>query len=350
MATNNNTAIADVIELDSTSQKSNGVLRYKVGIDAGNRQIKACLNGKTLVMPSIISVLRQNTPLPVAQNSAAVTYTGGDCLPLKGRSWAIGQIAGEWSGQPTFKAEKADLAPQLVLATLAALLGGEGSGVVSVTELMLCLPDNDPEKFREVTLALKGMHQLELPNGGALTVHIKNIRIALECLDAYKWLLTTDAFIMPTKTTTGIVDVGGGTTIAQLFGASGSPIPDSRIVVAGAMDLAQLIAPTLKGVESKGHSPKIEWILDGIADGTYLYGSTGVSFYQDFQICHEQWYEKVRNDIRTQWRDYLAQVSQVAIVGGGATLLQPLVDSVKTKGRFFIADNAAIATVLGMGL
>ncbi len=330
------------------ASSNNRTTAYRVvGVDAGNRQVKIARSGNEVtIIPSVIKYLSRRDGLPVAPNSYAVEYEQGDWTGspyLRGKRWLVGQLASEMAGSSTFKYEKADVMPELVVAALSGL----GSGVISVGELKLCLPDDVPDVVSQVRSALKGMHHLSTPDG-AVTLHIKNVVIELEGISAYRWLKSTNFYAAPTRIN-AVLDIGGGNSSAMIFSPSGHPVLESRKVLPGMGELARQIAASsdgLRGIEGKGCSPKLELILDGIADGSYQYGVTGKSFKADFDQCFPHWLDNLRNEIKTQWGQWLPSIAEVAIVGGAAPLMYPLVES--SKGRFKVSPESTVCTVKGM--
>ena len=319
-----------------------------VGVDAGNRQVKVARSGNEVaVIPSVIKHLSQRDGLPVAPSSYSIQYESGDWTGspyLRGKRWSVGQLASDMQGSATFKGEKADVMPELVMAALAMVVG---NGVASIGELKLCLPDDEPVTCSQVRSALKGIHHITTPDG-SLTLHIKNVAIELEGISAFKWLKSS-GFYQATTRLNGILDIGGGNSSAQIFAPSGYPILESRKVLPGMGELARMISATsegLRGIEGKVCSPKLELILDAIADGSYCYGVTGKSFKSDFDDCFPRWLENLKTEIKNHWQQYLPQIAEIAIIGGAAPLMYPLVES--SKGRFKIAPESEIITAKGM--
>lgn len=336
-----------MVDSGTFTSPSRTVAYRVVGVDAGNRQVKVARSGNEVaVIPSVIKHLSQRDGLPVAPSSYSIQYESGDWTGspyLRGKRWLVGQLASDMQGSATFKGEKADVMPELVMAALAMVVG---NGVVSVGELKLCLPDDEPGIVSQVRSALKGIHHITTPDG-SLTLHIKNVAIELEGVSAFKWLKSAGFFAAPNRLN-GTLDIGGGNSSAQLFAPSGYPILETRKVLPGMGELARMIATgeNLRGIESKGNSPKLELILDGIADGSFCYGLSGKSFKADFDDCFPKWLEALKTEIKNHWQAYLPQTAEIAIIGGAAPLMNPLVES--SKGRFKISPESAIVTAKGM--
>lgn len=319
----------------------------RIGCDAGNRQVKFGQSPETIkVVPSVVKELHpfdEPTPEPA---SVVVRYIAGDNKSLIGCRWVVGSLAAELNGTPIFKAEKADFMAQLALAAIEPKFVGEEPLTIAVNELRLCLPDDrDADKVDAIRTALRGFHQIER-DGIEMNVAIRSIKVEPEGASAYKWCRQQGIFKYANPN--GILDFGGGNSTAQLFSAKGMLLRESRLTLPGAFQLAQSIAsdPCLIGVESKGFSPRAEMILDAIATGSYLYGSTGRSFAGVFPKYRDAWLNSIRNELKTRWASWLPQIGEVAMVGGSAPLAAPLVES--SKGRFKLVERPEISTVRGM--
>jgi hypothetical protein len=326
-----------MMQITDIAHSVSGVLKIpRFVCDAGNRQIK--FGSKDIqVVPSYLKLLNPwDEPVP-DPHSCFVNYTGGN-TKLVGR-WVVGALAQELGGTATFKTEKAELLPRLALAAIKQTLG---RGRAIIQNLRLCLPDDlNSEKVEVIRKVLVGTHQLD-----DLVVQIQSITVEPEGAGAYRWLRHTAQYRY--DRINGTLDFGGGNTTAQLFSKSGMLLRDTRLTLPGTYKLAEAIAadPSLLGTEGKGNSPKTELIMDAIADSSYTYGNTNVSFAQIFPRCRDMWLTGIREEIRTRWASYLSQIGEVLMIGGSAVLAEPLVE--QTKGRFKIAQDPVFCTAKGM--
>lgn len=332
---------------DSQTQSGAVVAIPRIACDAGNRQLKF---GQTIdnirVVPSVVKALHPfDEPVP-EPSSVAVTYVAGDNKFLVGQRWVVGALAAELGGQPAFKGEKADLIPQLALAAIAPAPGAGEPQTIAINELKLCLPDDrDSSKVEMLQIALRGWHQIER-DGIAINLKIRSIIVEPEGASAFKWCKSQGIFRYAKLN--GILDFGGGNTTGQLFSSSGMLLRESRITLPGAFQLAQNIAadPCLVGAESKGFSPRAELILDAIANGSLMYGTTGRSFASVFLSYRDAWLNSIRSELKTRWAQWLGEIGEVGMVGGSAMLAEPIVKS--SNGRFKIVSEPSTCTARGM--
>lgn len=316
----------------------------KVGIDSGNRYTKAFIPGYGLhTVPSYLYNLRQKDGLPVAPYSFCIRYESGDNPSLKG-GIALGAIASDFGAVPIFAGEKDTYYPEMAITAIAGIIK---SGTVSVGELILCLPDDNPQTIAEISSGLRGYHQIATPTG-YVALQIKRVSIETEGIAAYRYL-KSQAFYLANDRINGILDIGGGNSSGLLFSPSGAPIWESRKVLSGLVELARKIAvssESLRGIERGGNSPKIQLILDGIENNTFTYGTTGKSFEADYLEIFPVWLKALKDEIRLQWGQWLPSIAEIAIIGGGASLMGDLVES--SKNRFKISQDSQLITVKGM--
>lgn len=304
--------------------------------DTGNRQLKFGTDQIYLLISYLKPLNMWDEPV-LDGSSVVVDYVGSN-PKLVGR-WAVGSLAAELGGTATFKTEKVDLLPRLVLAAIKHVLK---KGKVIIEQLVLCLPDDlNKAKVEVIQKTLLGIHQMD-----NLVVEIQKITIEPEGAGAYRWLKKNWSYRY--DRINGTLDFGGGNTTGQLFAKSGMLLRDTRITLPGTYKLAQAIAadPSLLGVEGKGNSPKTELVMDAIADNTFTYGNTGISFAGIFPRYRDQWLQGIRQEIKTKWETYFSQIGEVVIIGGSAPLAQPLVEA--TKGRFKIAQDPVFCNARGM--
>lgn len=332
---------------DTQTQVSHTQVVSRIACDAGNRQVKFGQSTDSIrLVPSVIKELHPFDEPVLEPASITVRYVAGENKALVGQRWVVGSLAAELNGLPVFKTEKSDVMAQLALAAIEPKSTDSKPLTLAINELRLCLPDDrDSSKVDSIRSSLRGFHQIER-DGVEMAVKIRSVIIEPEGASAFKWCKAQGLFkyVRPN----GILDFGGGNSTAQLFSVSGMLLRESRLTLPGTFALAQSIAsdPCLIGVESKGLSPKSELILDGIANGSYTYGSTGYSFAGIFEPYRNNWINSIRNELRTRWSEWLPQLGEVVMIGGSAVLAAPLVEA--TKGRFKVAPDAAIATTRGM--
>lgn len=313
----------------------------EVAVDVGNRMIKYyCTGGDVTTVPSWHKDLEEWDNPEQDSNSIVVKYLRGDNQDLIGESWAVGTVAQDLGGTPTFELDKAFLAPKLFLAMIENLPGVSN---VTVNRLVCSLPnDLQTDKVEAMIEGLKGTHHI-LRNGKNITVSIANMEVQPETLGAFKWALGNKVFKY--ARINGILDLGGKTGIGQLYTKNGTLIRESRVIVEGTYRLAQIVVKH-PGLMALDISPDLSLIMDAIADGSLSYGTTGISFADRFPNYVEKWLSDIRNKLKISWGQWLPGLAEVLIVGGSATLATPLVE--QTEGRFKIADKPQTCGVTGM--
>ena len=325
------------------AQASQKVLNsgLQLAVDSGNRSIKYCTAGGAIrSLPSWHKDLEEwDAPIP-DPNSAIIRYLQGDNANLIGKSWTVGSVAQDLGGMPTYESEKAFLAPKLILATIEKW---PGVSHMIVNRLVCSLPnDLQDDKVGAMVDGLTGNHHIHR-NGDAMSVEIRNVEVQPETLGAYKWALAHKLFKY--ARVNGILDLGGKTGIGQLYTKNGSLIRESRVIVEGTYQLAQLVArhPELIRQDT---TPNLSSIMDAIADSSLFYGTTGVSFADRFPGYVEQWLADIRNKLKIAWSRWLPELGEVIVVGGSAPLAEKLVQD--TQGRFKICDQPQYCSVMGM--
>lgn len=315
--------------------------KTQLAIDLGNRLIKSCTaNGTLKTIPSWYKDLEEWDTPSADQNSVVINYLQGNNANLVKQSWAVGNVAQDLGGHPTFESEKAFLAPKLALA----MVDDAGSQYVTVERLVCALPNElQQDKVDAIVKGLTGIHNIKR-NGGELKIEIQQVEVQPETLGAFRWMLKKKLFQY--ARINGILDLGGKTGIGQLYTKNGSLIRESRIIVGGTYQLAQLIAQHPQLIR-QDTTPALSLIMDAIAEGTLTYGTTGISFADKFSHYVSLWLEDIRNKLKLNWAKWLPELGEVIIVGGSAALAKPLVD--QTAGRFKIAkETPQFCNVLGM--
>jgi hypothetical protein len=331
--------LQDFQTLEAEQQTLNSGLQ--VAVDVGNRVIKYCTaNGVVKILPSWHKDLEEwDTPIP-DKNSVVLRYLQGDNSALIGQSWAVGVVAQDLGGMPTFESEKALLAPKLVLAMIDRWPGVRH---VTVNYVACSLPnDLQLDKVEAMVEGLTGTHHL-IRNGETMSIEIRDVEVQPETLGAYKWALSQKLFKY--ARVNGILDLGGKTGIGQLYTKNGTLIRESRVLVEGTYRLAQLVSRH-PGLIRQDTMPNLSLIMDAIADGSLTYGTTGISFADKFPQYVSQWLSDIRNKLKIGWAQWLPELGEVVVVGGSAPLATALME--QTQGRFKIAEQPQVCSVMGM--
>ena len=303
-------------------------------IDAGNRNIKWIdTKGNPHILPSYSLKLEDWQDTPKYNDKSVIIEIDGD-------RYAIGQIAKELGGIPTYQQDKTALAHLLILAAIAPVQGSELP--IAIDRLRLALPDSRNHAHRENLKQLEGVRTVTR-NGVHLTYSIRNVEAIDECIGAFRYAKRAELFKYPSRPN-GILDCGGGTTLAKVFSPAGDLMREADLVLPGTRNLARLISVAL--TPKLGYTPDLGMIMDGIGDGTLVYGSTEISFRKEFLQSQEKWVGEIRSEISDRWESLLRQLGEVLIVGGSAPLLKAI--EAKTQGRFKIAPNSQFIGVKGM--
>lgn len=327
-------------QLNGVETPSGILVWSRVAIDAGNRSVAACdgLNQLKL-MPSIYADLQPYDIAPVCPDSAVIEYFNGPAAP-EGQRWVVGQLAAELQGKATFEQEKANLQGKLCLAAIEL---PQGQYQCMIHTLVVCTPNHlATEKAKAITESLRGIHQFNR-NGQDYTINIRKVEVQPETLGAYRLAIQEGWFQY--KRPNGILDLGGKTSIAQIYLPSGMFPVDGRVILPGTYALALACAKHPKLI-SMDTSPDLTLIMDGIANSTFTYGSTDINFGDKFSGYRDEWLGEIRDKLKLGWTKYLPQLGEVLVVGGSAPLAKSLCAT--SKGRFKIAPLPQVANVKGM--
>ncbi|MBW4422026.1 MAG: ParM/StbA family protein [Myxacorys californica WJT36-NPBG1] len=320
---------------------STPILRWATfACDAGNRTIKAFDEVNRLhSVPSLVQFLGEFDDVHADRQSLICEYLDGN-PDLLGQRWVVGKAAQDLAGQATFEGEKAELAPYLVLPMIQPL---DQQRQIVIQKLVCCLPNHrQQDKAETIQKALTGLHHYRR-NGELLTVQVRSVVVEPETLGAYRYCLSQRLFQYARPN--GILDLGGKTGIAQIYTANGSSPADGRVIVPGSFDLA-LRCTKHPELQKLDFSPNLTLIMDAIATGTYVYGTTGICFADQFPQYRDAWIADIRNKLRIGWAKWMSDLGEVVIVGGAAALAQSLVEA--TTGRFKLCERSQFANVIGM--
>jgi hypothetical protein len=308
-------------------------MTQQIAIDLGNRFVKLAHTRRVWAVESIYAAT-EGSP------KEAVHYRDGSQAELVGKSWVVGHQARNYRwGIRTWATEKHESALRLVLGSLFANFVGENL----VLDLVMSLPD--PEAEGELLQkALIGEHHI-LHAGNPATVVINSVRVEPEGMGIYRYG-QQQGLTVP-RSLTGILDLGGGTAIATLVDEEGSQIEGARVVLrrGGIYGLASDIAADPRLTTQVVGTPRIELIMDGIAEGSYLYGVQGVSFADFFYERLDLWLKGILGEVLNRWDPWLEEIGVVLMAGGAA----PLVAEWVGENRWFqLVRDPQFAQVLGL--
>lgn len=309
-----------------------------VSADLGNRFIKYLgKNGSAYRIPSFIYSLQDYQDSPEVLDNNSVFLEFGDSRII------IGKIAAEMGGRPTYQLDKSEVANLLLMAAIAPIPGSDLP--LHIDQLRVCLPDSRDSQSVNNLKSLETTRTLTR-NGQRFTYSVGQVKIFNECAAAFKYGQKYELFTYPNKLN-GVLDFGGGTLLIKLFTPSGMVIREADITVEGTFNLARSIAARL--LPQLGKSPDLSLIMNGIADGTYLYGATNFNFKAEFTKSHSELLDTIKILINQQWGEkYFPELGEVLLTGGSAPLLTDLAS--KPNSRFKLVPNHQYCNVLGMAL
>lgn len=324
--------------MQTTERPPNVNLVKILSADLGNRYIKFLgKNGSTYRIPSFIYYLQDYQDSPEVLDNDSVFLEFADTRIL------VGKLAAEMGGRPTYQLDKSEVANLLLMAVIAPIPGSDLQ--MHIEQLRVCLPDSRDEQSVSNLKSLETTRTLTR-NGKKFTYSVGQVKIFNECAAAFKYGKKHDLFIYPDKLN-GVLDFGGGTLLVKLFTPSGIVIREADITVNGTFELANSIAARL--LPKLGKSPDLSLIMNGIADGSCLYGATGLDFKAEFVKSHAEFLEKIKILINQQWGEkYFPELGEVLLTGGSAPLLTELAS--KPNSRFKLVPNHQYCNVLGMAL
>lgn len=335
-----NTGISEAVENAQNGHRPSILNVPFVAIDAGNRHIKWIVDGSPTprCIPSIYADLEEWDKVNCDATSFEIEYlTGVD--ELRGKRWVVGSVAADLEGEPTFLSDKAILAKKLALVAVEPL-----NRHMVIKKLITCTPDDlKTEQVEAIKDSLTGIHTFKR-NGETIIAHIISVEVQPETLGAFLWAKSQNFFKYDRPN--AILDLGGKTGIAQIYSRNGTLIRDARAVLPGTYALAQSIASDPNFTRQIEFSPKPELVMDAIANETFVYSNTGVSFKEIFPKHQNKWLADIRNRIKSKWGTKLDDLGECLIIGGSAPLAQPLVDM--TGGRFKISPEHQFANLRGM--
>jgi hypothetical protein len=329
--------LANSLSLNGASNEhitNSPLLRPTVAFDGGNRTIQ-WLNptGNIRQIPSYLKSINPDWEDVEADPNSVV-------IEFEGETFAVGQVAKDMGGLPVFQGDKIELARRLVLA---ALEPNPGNDALRVERLLIALP-NSRNASTALLKAIEGTYEFTR-NGQAIVATVRKVEPIDETRAAYAYAMRYGLFLSR-KQVNGVLDLGGGTSIARLYSSSGSLMREADAILPGTFDLARKIASRIQ--RDFTTTPDLSLIMDGIEAGNYQLGTTGYCFAAAFESAREEWIGDIRGQIKTRWGQWLPNLGEVLIIGGSAPIAAPLQEA--TKGRFKIAPNPQVISIVGMGL
>jgi len=309
-------------------QPHRAVVRPVLAVDPGNRFTK-WIDCQTV--RSIPSYVKELSDWEEGGNDAQSYEIG-----FNGRRYLVGRLAQLMGGNAAFETGKADLAHLLVLPALAS------DSKVRIERLLLPTPDSRNQATIAKLKELETTIEFSVNGHDCLTT-IRSVVAVDECRGAYDLALSRQMWRYPNNPN-GVLDIGGGTAIARLFAPGGALLRDADIVLPGTSHLAQRLAAAI--LPKVGSTADAGSLMDSIASGDYRYGNTDIDFSREFVAVRDSWVSDIRQKLKANWAKYLPELGELIVIGGSASLLQPMCEA--SKGRFKVAPRPQFFNLYGL--
>lgn len=314
-------------------------VRSCVVFDGGNRFIKWIdPQNQVKIIPSCIKEVSEYQWKRLRPDPETVL------LEVDGKRYAVGKLAQDLGGEPTFQKDKCELAEILALV---AIEPNPGLSNVHISKLAIALPNslNDDD-----VAAVKRLENYPLAkefkrNGKHVCYTVASVEPLDETLPAFFYAQSQGFFSFP-AVKNAIWDIGGGTSIARIYLPNGTLIHDAEVILPGTKALSQQVAVEMKEAFNLDFSPSLADIMDAIQKGDCIYGTDRLNFSGIYQSACEKWVESARAEIRSKWTQHLPQLGEVLVVGGSATLAIPICEA--SGDRFRIAPNPQLFNIIAM--
>jgi len=309
-------------------QPHRAVTRPQLAVDPGNRFTKWVDCQTVRSIPSYVKELSDWEEGGADGQSYEIEFSG--------RRYLVGRLAQLMGGLPAVEGGKADLAHLLILPALAS------DSPQRIERLVIPTPDS-----RNLATIAK-LKELETTiefsvNGHDCLTTIRSVVAVDECRGAYDLALGRQMWRYP-QNPNGILDIGGGTAIARLFAPGGALLRDADIVLPGTSHLAQRLAAAI--LPKVGNTADAGMLMDAIASGNLCYGSTDIDFSREFAAVRDAWTADIRAKLKANWAKYLPSLGELVVIGGSASLLQPMCEA--SKGRFKVAPRPQFFNLYGL--
>ena len=309
-------------------QPHRAVVRPVLAVDPGNRFTKWIDCQTVRSIPSYVKELADWEEGGNDANSYEIEFSG--------RRYLVGRLAQLMGGAPAFESGKADLAHLLVLPALAS------DSPQRIEKLVIPTPDSRNQQTIAKLKELETTIEFSVNGHDCLTT-IRSVVAVDECRGAYDLALGRQMGRYP-QNPNGILDIGGGTAIARLFAPGGALLRDADIVLPGTSHLAQRLAAAI--LPKVGNTADAGMLMDAIARGNLCYGSTEIDFSREFVAVRDAWVSDIRAKLKANWAPYLPSLGELVVIGGSASLLQPMCEA--SKGRFKVAPRPQFFNLYGL--
>ncbi len=317
----------------------NSPIRPCVVFDGGNRFIKWIdPQNNVKIIPSCVKEVSEYQWKRLRPDPETVL------LEVDGKRYAVGKLAQDLGGEPTFQKDKCELAEILALV---AIEPNQGFSNVHIAKFAIALPNslNDDD-----VTAVKRLENYPLTkefkrNSQHICYTVAEVEPLDETLPAFNYAKSQGFFSFP-EHKNAVWDVGGGTSIARIYLPNGTLIHEAEVILPGTKALAQQVAVEMKEAFNLDFSPNLTDIMDAIQKGDCIYGTDRLNFLDIYQNACDKWVESARAEIRSLWVNQLPQLGEVLVVGGSANLAAPICEA--SGDRFKIAPSPQLFNIVAM--
>jgi len=309
-------------------QPHRAAMRTQLVVDPGNRFTKWVDCQTVRSIPSYVKELSDWEEGGSDDQSYEIEFSG--------RRYLVGRLAQLMGGSPAFESGKADLAHLLILPALAS------DSPQRIERLVIPTPDSRNLQTIAKLKELETTIEFSV-NGRECLTTIRSVSAVDECRGAFDLALGRGMWRYP-QNPNGILDIGGGTAIARLFAPGGALLRDADIVLPGTSHLAQRLAAAI--LPKVGNTADAGMLMDAIASGDERYGNTEIDFSREFVAVRDAWTADIRAKLKANWAKYLPSLGELIVIGGSASLLQPMCEA--SKGRFKVAPKPQFFNLYGL--
>ncbi|OKH56264.1 hypothetical protein NIES2101_00320 [Calothrix sp. HK-06] len=294
---------------------------------------------------SSITALAGQKPQIIRSAICDVTYTSARTEPtadspsveIDGKKLILGNRAIKQKQQAT-AAERGKSATEIVKPFLFAGLTADFDGTVRF--LVPERHDWDEDSIRKALIAANP-HEVVV-NGKVYKHRVKAVDFYLETDIAVSHAYAQGK--LDADGDTLAIDIGGGTTNFVVMTPDGDVLARRSIPKVGGVSLANdVINSDLMQQYAKRESAVFNTskLMDAIADGSLSYGRR-YDFSSVFPGLLENWFNNLIDSIQTSVNAYMADVTNVMIIGGNANLVR---DKLGSKPGFYIPENPQLSNI-----
>lgn len=306
----------------------------KLFIDAGNYNIKTMSEGgELLVIRSLYATVPfGQTPKSHTPESPLLK------IPSENDAIHIGAKARYYrTCQAVVNGDKLD--PKTFIPTVLASMTAVYND--RPVELVLSMPNSYRSSASLATLLVKRHHFYR--NGVEMSVNVTGVTTHLEGLGAWKHAQSMN--LLSSTGYTLLIDIGGSTVNALVLDSQGELVGESLSYdKRGGIALASLIADDSRLKTTLADEPAVDIIMEGIANGSWMYAETGISFGHTRPLVNI-WFKGLMSNVSANVKPHLPNVRKILFSGGNAHLLQDVVVQMPLAA---VVPQPALANILGL--